>query len=70
MINNNWRWFIVFVALMAGCTSGDSTFKLYRNLMTDQNIRLHVATFDSTDGTAYNSEKCQATQTLFQSKEG
>ena len=31
------------VALIAGCDSGNETFTLYRNSVTDENMRIHVA---------------------------
>jgi hypothetical protein len=35
-------------------SSDGSVFVLYRNSVTDENMRLHVATFDATDGENYN----------------
>jgi hypothetical protein len=55
---------IAGVALL-GC--GDAvTYTLYRNLFVIPDARLHVATFDSTDGAQYNSENCLLARDLFQ----
>jgi len=63
-----------FVAVaIATCVSygcGDETFVLYRNSVLDENMRIHVATFDSTDGGAYNRENCEVAQSLFQGQPG
>ncbi|WP_041420796.1 hypothetical protein [Sideroxydans lithotrophicus] len=58
------------VGLMAGCDSGNDTFTLYRNSVMDENMRIHVASFNSTDGEAYNRENCQQAQQLFQAQPG
>ena len=65
-----------FVALTAisGCggssASEGNTFVLYRNSVTDANMRLHVATFDSTGGEAYNQGNCDQAVQLFQAQPG
>ncbi|BAL23504.1 hypothetical protein [Azoarcus sp. KH32C] len=46
------------------------TFVLYRNSVTNQNMRIHVATFDAADGEAYNKENCDQAQELFQAQPG
>jgi hypothetical protein len=58
-------------ALVSACNpSDDKVFVLYRNSVTDQSMRLHVATFDSIDGEAYNRGNCEQAQQLFQSQTG
>jgi len=56
------------VALVA-CDSNDN-YILYRNSVTDETMRLHVASFDSSDGHAYNKGNCQIAQELFQKQDG
>ena len=61
------------VALSAcdgGSSSDSSIFVLYRNSVTDENMRIHVATFDATDGEAYNRGNCEQAQLLFQAQPG
>jgi hypothetical protein len=45
--------------VVAACGGGDNqTYTLYRDGIADTNMRLHVASFDSSDGDAYNNENC------------
>ena len=64
----------VFAATIASCGGsgvGDGrAFTLYRNSITDENMRIHVATFDATDGEAYNRGNCEQAQLLFQAQTG
>ena len=54
-----------------GASSSDSsTFALYRNSVTDENMRIHVATFDAADGEAYNRGNCDQAKELFQRQPG
>jgi hypothetical protein len=49
--------------------AGDAqTFTLYRNSVTDENMRIHVSTFDAVDGEAYNRGNCEQAQLLFQAQ--
>jgi len=34
----------------------------------DENMRVHVATFDATDGETYNKQNCDQAQLLFQAQ--
>jgi hypothetical protein len=61
--------FAPLVAFLAGCNN-IGTYTLYRNSITDKNMRLHIATFNSTDGDAYNSENCNLAASLFQKQDG
>jgi hypothetical protein len=57
--------------LVAACGASDSeTSVLYRNSVTEANVRIHVATFDAAEGEAYNRGNCEQAQTLFQSQPG
>lgn len=53
-----------------GFFNEDSSYTLYRNSMTDPNMRLHMATFDTADGDAYNNENCNLAAKLFQQQDG
>ena len=46
------------------------TFTLYRNSVTDENMRIHVSTFDAADGGAYNRGNCEQAQLLFKGLPG
>jgi len=64
---------IAIIVLSACSISGASDgkiFTLYRNSVTDENMRLHVATFDAADDEKYNRGNCEQTQLLFQSQQG
>lgn len=57
----------VLCALMAGCGGGGGDqYTLYRNSILDANLRIHIATFDTSDGDAYNNENCNLAARLFQ----
>lgn len=58
------------VVLIAGCGSGNDTFTLYRNSITDENMRIHVASFNAGDGETYNRVNCEQAQQLFQAQPG
>ncbi len=45
-------------------------FTLYRNSITDEKMRLHVATFDAFEDEAYNRGNCEQAQLLFQNQPG
>jgi hypothetical protein len=50
--------------------SDPAVYTLYRNSLTDRTMRLHVATFDTADGEAYNRANCELAATLFQQQPG
>jgi len=63
--------FVITAVLLASVASAapipdTSTYTLYRNSMTDTAMRLHVASFNTAEGTAYNRENCALAQQLFQ----
>ena len=65
---------VTATALLAGCSlnrAGDSeTYTLYRDSQVQGISRIHIATFDSTGGEAYNQENCKISQDLFQGQSG
>ena len=71
-MNQSLRILLLFavVALLGGCDLHDSTFTLYRNSATDENMRVHVASFDAADGEAYNRGNCEQAQLLFNTQSG
>lgn len=48
----------------------DRTYVLYRNSVTDDGMRLHVASFDALEGEAYNRGNCEQAQELFTQQPG
>ena len=61
----------LMLVVVSGCGAADSgMFVLYRNSVTDENMRIHVATFDASDGEAYNRGNCEQAQSLFQAQSG
>jgi hypothetical protein len=61
----------VAALLLGGCAGeDDSSYTLYRNGVSDEAARYHVATFDSRDGEKYNQGNCQVAVGLFQSQPG
>ncbi|HQR98007.1 MULTISPECIES: hypothetical protein [unclassified Polaromonas] len=61
---------LTFAALIVGCDSNGDTFTLYRNSVTDENMRIHVASFNASDGESYNRGNCEQAQLLFQAQPG
>ena len=55
---------------ISGCSNDDASYTLYRNSVTDESMRAHVATFDASDGHNYNMRNCQIAQELFQQQPG
>lgn len=61
---------LMTLLLMAGCDSLQSSYTLYRNSVTNENMRIHIATFDSSDGPDYNQGNCRIAAELFQKQDG
>ncbi len=65
---------VAIAAALASCggsgVSENELFVLYRNSVFDENMRIHVATFDALDGEAYNRGNCEQAQVLFQAQPG
>jgi len=53
-------------------TAPEATYTLYRSSATvgGKDMRIHVATFDTKDGAAYNRDNCDIAKGLFQKQPG
>jgi hypothetical protein len=62
----------LLVAVAAASCSSGSVYTLYRDSATQNGtaLRIHVATFDSADGEAYNRENCEVARKVFSGQEG
>lgn len=60
-------WVVSTLVAMCACSS-ERTFTLYRNSVTDERMRIHVATFDAVESADYNYENCKQAQALFQAQ--
>lgn len=58
------------LASLAGCGGSDGVYTLYRSSPIDANMRIHVATFDASDGHDYNNENCRLASDLFRTQPG
>jgi len=61
---------IVIAIFSLSACSDNLTYTLYRNSVSNANLRIHVATFDAKDGNSYNLGNCQIAQELFQNQNG
>lgn len=55
--------------LLAGCgfsQTDDSPYTLYRDSVSGESMRVHVATFDAAENDQYNRSNCAQAQNLFQ----
>lgn len=64
----NRRVLLLTLGITLSACDGGPTYALYRNSVTDENMRFHVATFDSSDGEAYNRGNCDQAKELFQAQ--
>ena len=58
----------VTIIFLTACSPDEQSYTLYRNSVTDSNLRLHVAAFDATESEEYNRGNCEQAQLLFQSQ--
>lgn len=65
----HYLFFIICIGSLQGCTGSDP-YTLYRGSPVMDAARVHVATFDASDGAAYNMENCQLAAKLFQQQPG
>lgn len=61
----------VCLILASTAASGEhGTFTLYRSSVVDPVARIHVASFDTSNGPAYNAENCALVADLLQRQDG
>jgi hypothetical protein len=57
------------MVVLSACGVPDThVYTLYRDSVGDQNMRIHVASFDAVDGEAYNNENCEMVRDLAQAR--
>jgi hypothetical protein len=56
--------------LGASACGNSASYTLYRGSVVGENLRIHVATFDASDGETYNRENCQTAADLFARQQG
>lgn len=62
---------IALVAAACSMSLSDAYFfTLYRNSVTNENMRIHVATFDAAEKEEYNRGNCEQAEALFQGQPG
>ena len=60
---------IIYLIFLISCSQSES-YTLYRNSVSDETMRLNVATFDAKDGEKYNQGNCDIAKDLFQKQDG
>lgn len=65
-------WYISFCLMLFGqvAIAEEGTFILMRNSLLDSSMRIHIASFDTDEGSDYNSENCWLAADLFQNQPG
>ncbi len=67
---------ILCIMFLCGCveTSSNNIYTFYRNSPIDNNMRIHIATFDSRDGGTsipfYNKDNCEQARELYSAQPG
>jgi len=57
----------IITTIIISCSDNDQ-YTLYRNSIIDNNLRIHVASFNTNEGNDYNMENCNIAKELFQSQ--
>ena len=65
-----WGFAIACAAILSACQADAETYTLYRSSLVDSLGRVHIATFDTTEGEAYNLENCNLVAALLQAQDG
>ena len=70
ILETNMRKFLTATLLIFGTTAAanETAATLIRNSVLNENMRIHIATFDTNQGEAYNWENCQLAAKLFQAQ--
>lgn len=50
---------LLLIAVLGACDSDDRTYTLYRNSPAFQAMRIHFASFNANERSAYNQENCE-----------
>lgn len=58
------------LGFLSACAPDYGIYTLYRESMTPQRQRIHVATFDAAEGENYNRENCSTARDLFANQPG
>jgi len=61
---------IMLALMMAGCTTSEEPYSLYKTPLMGQQTRLHVFTFDASGGREYNKNNCQLALERFEKEQG
>lgn len=62
---------LVLMTVVAGCDGLSTTeYTLYRSSLVDENLRVHVATFDASESEGYNRDNCALAVKLFGAQSG
>ena len=73
-MRNLFTLIVASVAMLAACStdsfSDGQVYTLYRNSAMDENMRIHIATFDAAEKEEYNRGNCEQAQVLFQNQLG
>lgn len=59
-----------YVFIAPAMAQSPDIFTLYRNSVLDPTMRIHIATFDTSEGERYNAENCNIAADLFSSQQG
>lgn len=63
---------IILLGVLTACVHPDPVYTLYRNSILDPSMRIHVATFDTREGSnsnPYNQQQCEEIATLLRSND-
>jgi|TARA_B110000977_G_scaffold88491_1_gene117598 hypothetical protein len=60
----------ILLVFATGANANDDFAALYRNSVMNENMRLHISTFDTKHGRDYNWENCQLVAKLMQNQPG
>ncbi|MGK2873697.1 MAG: hypothetical protein ACSLFL_15810 [Alphaproteobacteria bacterium] len=62
--------FALLTLIFVSACKPEGAYTLYRSSPTDENMRIHVATFDAVEGNDYNSGNCDIAKNLFANQQG
>jgi hypothetical protein len=62
--------FSIAVTLASSAFATEGTYSLYRTSLVEGVSKVHIATFDTSNGGDYNLENCQLAAELFQNQPG